>query len=164
MNQNDLGSNDIQALFHQLSDRLHERGETARLFVVGGAAMALAYDDSRLTRDVDALFQPTQVVREIAKELGEEHDLETDWLNDAAKGFMPGNDQAPIVVFQSANLLIEVPSATYMLAMKLHAARDDRDLEDAATLFNAAKYQTADQCMDLLLRTYPASLLQPKHK
>lgn len=29
-----------------------------QLFVVGGAAMALAYDVDRLTRDVDALFFP----------------------------------------------------------------------------------------------------------
>lgn len=38
-----------------------------RLFVVGGAAMALAYDESRVTRDLDALFVPAPEVRQIAE-------------------------------------------------------------------------------------------------
>lgn len=48
----------VLTLFHELSDRLADAGVSAQLFVVGGAAMALAYDDGRVTRDVDALFVP----------------------------------------------------------------------------------------------------------
>ncbi|MGO1183559.1 MAG: DUF6036 family nucleotidyltransferase [Micrococcaceae bacterium] len=50
----------MHALFQELSDRLTTAGLQAQLFVVGGAAMALAYDDRRLTRDVDALFVPAR--------------------------------------------------------------------------------------------------------
>jgi hypothetical protein len=32
------------------------------VFIVGGAAMALAYDASRVTRDVDARFLPHGIV------------------------------------------------------------------------------------------------------
>ncbi len=53
-----LDAEGVQALFQQLSDRLDAVGVHAQLYVVGGAAMALAYDSSRLTRDVDALFVP----------------------------------------------------------------------------------------------------------
>lgn len=160
----ELGAESLQELFHEFSMRLKNRDTTAHLFVVGGAAMALEYDRERLTRDVDALFQPTQVVREIASELGEKYGLEPDWLNDAAKGFMPGNDTSPKTVFESEYLLVQVPSAQYLLAMKLHAARDERDLNDAATLFNRAGYETAQQNLELLQRTYPASQLQAKHR
>lgn len=58
-----LDAGRVRALFVELSDRLEVVGETAQLFVVGGAAMALAYDQRRLTRDVDALFVPVPVVR-----------------------------------------------------------------------------------------------------
>lgn len=53
-----LDGDGVLALFRELSERLAETGVTAQLFVVGGAAMALAYDRGRLTRDVDALFVP----------------------------------------------------------------------------------------------------------
>jgi len=36
----------------------------ADVFVVGGAAMALAYDAARVTRDVDAVFKPYGIVLE----------------------------------------------------------------------------------------------------
>ena len=80
-----LDADGVRALFHELSDRLAAAGVSAQLFVVGGAAMALAYDRVRLTRDVDALFVPAPEVRRIAEEMSGPHGLEPDWLNDAAK-------------------------------------------------------------------------------
>ncbi|GFZ98992.1 DUF6036 family nucleotidyltransferase [Nesterenkonia alkaliphila] len=159
-----LDANGVRALFHELSDRLTEAGVTAQLFVVGGAAMALAYDAERLTRDVDALFVPAPEVRQIAEEMSSAHGLEPDWLNDAAKGFMPGEDDQPRTVFESESLLVQVPSPGYLLAMKLHASRDERDLDDAAVLFNRVGYTTAQECIDLLTDTYPAGQLLPRHR
>lgn len=48
----------IEEAFRRLGDRLATRGVVADLYVFGGAAMALAYDSRRATRDVDALFKP----------------------------------------------------------------------------------------------------------
>jgi hypothetical protein len=42
------------------------------VFVVGGAAMALAYDTTRVTRDVDSLFVPHGVVLEEARNVAKE--------------------------------------------------------------------------------------------
>lgn len=154
----------VLALFQELSDRFAEMGVSAQLFVVGGAAMALAYDDGRVTRDVDALFVPTPEVRQIAEEISAAHGLEPDWLNDAAKGFLPGDDQNPHTVFESESLLAQVPSPEYLLAMKLHASRDDRDLDDAAVLFNRLRYTSAQDCIDLLTHTYPLGQLLPRHR
>lgn len=159
-----LDADGVRALFAELSDRLAEAGVTAQLFVVGGAAMALAYDRDRLTRDVDALFVPAPEVRQIAEEMSGAHDLEPDWLNDAAKGFLPGADEHPRTVFESESLLVQVPSPEYMLAMKLHASRDDRDLDDAAILCRRLGYTTAQECVDLLAATYPAGQLLPRHR
>ena len=161
---NALDAAKVLGLFKELSDRLAEGGVAAQLFVVGGAAMALAYDGGRLTRDVDALFVPVPEVRRIVEEMSVDHGLEPDWLNDAAKGFLPGNDDDARVIFESGSLLVQVPSPGYLLAMKLHASRDDRDLDDAAVLFNALGYRTAQDCIDLLTRTYPISQLLPRHR
>jgi hypothetical protein len=157
-----LDADRVRALFQELSDRLKVRGVKATVFVVGGAAMALAYDDTRSTRDVDALFDPAPIVRELVEQIAADHGLEPDWLNDAAKGFLPGNDDNPVTVFESENLLVQVPSACYLLAMKLHASRDERDLNDAATLWLRLGYTTAQQGIDLLTVYYPASQLLPR--
>jgi len=48
----------IEGAFRRLGERLAQRGVIADLYVFGGAAMALAYDVRRATRDIDAIFQP----------------------------------------------------------------------------------------------------------
>lgn len=159
-----LDAKQVKVLFRELSDRLAETGVHAQLFVVGGAAMALAYDTARVTRDVDALFVPAPEVRRIAEGMSGPHGLEPDWLNDAAKGFLPGADEHPVTVFESESLLVQVPSASYLLAMKLHASRDERDLEDAVTLFDRLGYTTAQECIELLTATYSDRQLLPRHR
>jgi hypothetical protein len=47
----------LEDVFHKLGDRLARRGVIADIYVVGGAAMALAYDARRSTRDIDAVFE-----------------------------------------------------------------------------------------------------------
>lgn len=113
----------IVTLLLDLSDELEQRGARADLFVVGGAAMTLAYDLHRTTRDLDAVFVPTNVVRHAAKTVGEKHGLDPDWLNDAVKGFLPGDDSNAVTYFESGSLRVDVASPQYMLAMKLLAAR-----------------------------------------
>ncbi len=133
-----LDANRVHALFNELSDRL--------------------------TRDVDALFEPAPEVRQIAEEMSGPHGLKPDWLNDTAKGFLPGADWNPRTVFESESLLVQVPSPGYLLAMKLHASRDERDLDDAVNLFNRLGYTTTQECIELLAGTYPAGQLLPRHR
>jgi hypothetical protein len=71
----------IEEAFRRLGDRLARRGVVADLYVFGGAAMALAYDSRRATRDVDALFKPHGIVAEEALAVAAELDLPRWWLN-----------------------------------------------------------------------------------
>jgi hypothetical protein len=48
----------LERAFTALGERLTRRNVVADVFIVGGAAMALAYDATRATRDVDSLFLP----------------------------------------------------------------------------------------------------------
>jgi hypothetical protein len=61
-----LGREDIHGLLDDLSIELASLGARADLFLVGGAAIAIAYDAARATRDLDAVFLPTEVVRQAA--------------------------------------------------------------------------------------------------
>lgn len=54
--------------------------------------------------------------------------------------------------------------ATCLLAMKLHASRDETDLDDAATLFTLLGYTIAEQAIELLTGTYPPEHLLPRHR
>ncbi len=78
-----------------LGEELTREGVQAQIFIVGGAAMALAYSTRRVTKDIDAVFEPKQIVYSAAERVAEELRLPADWLNDAVKGFMPGPDEAP---------------------------------------------------------------------
>ena len=84
-----LGREDIRELLDDLSQELAARGARAELFLVGGAALAVAYDATRSTRDLDAVFVPSDVVRQAAAAVADREGLAEDWLNDAVKGFLP---------------------------------------------------------------------------
>ncbi|KMY22921.1 hypothetical protein SAMN05421878_10827 [Actinobaculum suis] len=160
----DFTREDFAGLFSELAEVLKSAGHRAQIFVVGGAAMALAYDEERTTRDVDALFTNTGATRQAALVVARRHGLPNDWLNDAAKGFLLGNDPAPKTIFEFENLIVQVASAEYLLSMKLMSGRPGRDYRDAALLFNVAGYTTVEEAVNLLERTQPASLLLPRHR
>ena len=90
-----LSRDDIVTLLHELANELEARGTHGDLFLVGGAAMALAYSTRRATRDLDAIVEPKQVIYDAAKQVGDHRGLPPDWLNDGVKGFLPGPDPTP---------------------------------------------------------------------
>jgi len=56
--QSRLDREQIVNLLTDLGSELAERGVRADLFLVGGAAIALAFNTRRATRDVDGVFEP----------------------------------------------------------------------------------------------------------
>jgi len=78
----------IEDTFRRLGERLAKRGVVADLYVFGGAAMALAFDSRRATRDVDALFEPHGIVHEEALAVAAELGLPRWWLNEQASTYV----------------------------------------------------------------------------
>src|SRR5262249_2239315 len=153
---------DIAALLDELNDELQRRGAHADLFLVGGAAIAVAYDGARSTRDLDAVFLPTQVVRQAAHAVAERRGLVKDWLNDAVKGFLPGPDPEATRYYESDSLTVDVASARYLLAMKLFASRVEIDADDIAFLYRQVGFTTVDEGLDLVERVYQGRPVDPK--
>ncbi|HWG99252.1 MAG TPA: DUF6036 family nucleotidyltransferase [Pilimelia sp.] len=151
----------IRQLFDELSEELTRRGSRAEVFLVGGAALALAYDARRATRDVDAVFQPKEEVYAAAAVVAARHDLPADWLNDSVKGFLPGDDPRARPVYESDALRVDVASPEYLLAMKLLAARD-QDVDDIVLLYRMCGFTTASQGLDLVESVYPGRTVAPK--
>jgi predicted nucleotidyltransferase len=131
-----LSKQDILAALVRLGELADAEGQHVQLIVVGGAAMALAYNARLSTRDVDAIFLvPPEAsdTRRWAGTVAEERGWEPNWLNDGAKGFLNGLSVGDLLL-QSRGVEVRQVSAAQLLAMKLSAWRDDTDIEDAKRL------------------------------
>ncbi|MPQ98126.1 nucleotidyl transferase [Modestobacter sp. I12A-02628] len=144
----------ISELLRELGAEMHEAGLHAELFVVGGAAMALAYNTRRATRDVDAVFEPKAHVYEAADRVGARHDLPAGWLNDAVKGLLPGPDGDARPVLSAPGIEVSVPSPHYLLALKVRAARVDRDADDIEQLAALCGASSANEVLDIAERVW----------
>jgi len=117
--------------------------------------MALAYSTRRVTKDIDAVFEPKAVVYAAAARVAEQLGLPDDWLNDAVKGFMPGPDDEARPVPEIQGIEVSTASPRYLLALKLMAMRFGEDDEDIQVLLGAAEVKTAKEALALLQRLYP---------
>lgn len=64
----------ILGLFGELDDELGRSSVRRDVFVVGGAAMAVAYDARPATRDIDAIWHPSSEIREAAARIAARHE------------------------------------------------------------------------------------------
>jgi Nucleotidyltransferase of unknown function (DUF6036) len=138
-----------------LGEELTRRGVRGQIFIVGGAAMALAYSTRRVTKDIDAVFEPKSVIYDAAAKVGEDLGLPENWLNDAVKGFMPGRDEHPRAVPDVRGIEVTTASPRYLLAMKLMAMRFGEDDEDIEVLLGECGMDSAEEALALVGRMYP---------
>ncbi|MEO3884580.1 DUF6036 family nucleotidyltransferase [Nonomuraea sp. B5E05] len=157
-----LGRAELERAFTALGERLVRRGVVADLFVVGGAAMALAYDAVRVTRDVDALFVPHGVVLEEAREVAKDLDLPPWWLNEQASVYISGKaDPGKRRVFDHPGLRVMAASPEHIFAMKAIAART-RDIDDLRHLASLADIATAEDAFLLCEQFFPGEEVSPR--
>ncbi len=152
----------LLGLLEDLADELSAVGVRGEMFVVGGGAMALAYSERRSTRDLDAVFEPKTVVYDAARRVAVRREVDPDWLNDAVKGFLPGADPAATVLFERPGLAVSVASPRYLLAMKVMAARVERDEDDILTLARHAGLQSAAAVLEVVTTAYPQQTIPPR--
>ncbi|AWS44900.1 DUF6036 family nucleotidyltransferase [Streptosporangium sp. 'caverna'] len=157
-----LGRAELEHAFTALGERLVRRGVVADLFVVGGAAMALAYDAVRVTRDVDALFVPHGVVLEEARRVAEDLDLPPWWLNEQASVYISGKDDpGKRRVFDHPGLRVMAASPEHIFAMKAMAART-RDVDDLRHLAGLAGIASSEDALRLCEQFFPGEEVSPR--
>ena len=146
----------IERAFRALGDRLRRRGVVADVYVVGGAAMVLAFDARRATRDIDAVFHPHGVVLDEAREVAAELGLPRYWLNDQASVYVSSvEDVHAVRVFDYPGLRVSAASAEHLLAMKALAGRRFADRDDLATLIGMLGLTTVEQVELTCARVFP---------
>ena len=124
------------------------------MYVVGGAAIALAFDERRSTRDIDAVFEPKLVIYETAAEMAEELGLPDGWLNDAVTGFLQTGDDDAAAVLELPGLRVARASARVLLAMKVLAHRAGEDDDDVRLLAGQLGLETAADVLAVAADVY----------
>ena len=152
-----------------LADELGKRGVTGELCLFGGTVMVLAFTARLSTKDVDALFQPSQSIREAARLIAAEQQLPEDWLNDGVKGFVSArHETTPGNLPQFPHLRLTMPVPEYLLAMKCMAARlggttgESSDVPDIVFLIRHLQLNSARDVLDLVGLYYPANRIPVK--
>lgn len=152
----------IRELLIELGDELATAGQVGELFLVGGAALALGYSGRESTHDIDGLFEPKREMYAAAARVAERRGLQVDWLNDAMKGFLHGDDPDRQLVLEHPALAVYVASPRYLLAMKLRSARIERDADDIALLLGVCGISDSGEALDLVEAAYGAAALTVK--
>ena len=152
----------LERAFTALGERLLRRGVTADLFVVGGAAMALAYDAERVTRDVDAMFVPHGIVLEEAQAVADDLALPRWWLNEQASVYVSGKDDpGKRRVFDHPGLRVMAASPDHLFAMKALAGRT-RDVDDLRSLATLTGITTVEAALEVCADFFPGETIPPR--
>lgn len=143
----ELGIDRVAALLAELGQRLAGRGIQGEIYIVGGAAMMLAYDRGRVTRDIDAIGVPQEEIDAEARAMAADHrDLDPEWLNARVMPMLPrGVDADRLEVLGGPGLTVNVASPRWLLAMKARAGRGRRDLDDLWVLCRVLGLREVDE-------------------
>jgi hypothetical protein len=150
-------------------------GARLQIAVYGGSALMLASNFRFATEDVDVsrLEQPwPEWLASVVKKLANENGWATDWFNDGVVFHLSAladsaEDHLEFGTFprepEEPGLLVYVPSASYLLALKLKAmrvndpVRGDQERLDILNLMRVVGIGTVDEAIVLLTRFFPNS-------
>ena len=155
-----LTRQEIETYLGALNDELATQNTIGELCLFGGTVMCLVYQARPSTKDVDAIFVPTQTIRDAAQKVATTYDLPEDWLNDAVKGFVVPHSQRIFLDF--SHLKVYIPESDYLLAMKAMAARfDTQDADDVKFLIRHLGIQSAEAVFQIIENYYPRHQVKP---
>lgn len=148
----------IVAALEALDAELGREHVRAEVYLVGGAVMCLALSARPATKDVTGWFTEPQAVRRAAARVATLMDLPVDWLNDAAKAFVP---QGAVFERWRAMPHLDVCVADHrtLLAMKCAAARTAEDAGDIRFLAEKLGLHSAAEVLAVTTSFFPAERL-----
>ena len=167
--QSKLTREQILGALEALNRALAERNTMGEVCLFGGAVMVLAFNARPATKDVDAIFHPAALVRELARQVGESAGLPLNWLNDGVKGYVSARHEVqPGPLPQFDHLRLTMPTPEYLLAMNCLASRigagagESDDTADIAFLIRHLEVKTPEAVMDIVSAYYPPQKIPVK--
>lgn len=153
----------------RLSELATAEGIVLELALYGGAVFTLIYGSREATKDVDGIIRPTEAGTRLIQQVAEEQTLPENWLNGDVRQFLshheerrpfPSKDFAP-------GLQITIPTAAYLLALKLNACRQPLpgypgDEADIRFLLGKIKPASVEAVETLHHRFFPGEGLQAR--
>ncbi|MFA6962815.1 MAG: hypothetical protein WC205_18815 [Opitutaceae bacterium] len=154
-----------QAL-RRLGELAVAEGVELELSLYGGAVFTLVYGSRDSTKDVDALIQPSDTGRRLARQVAREQDLPEDWINSDVSQFLSEQEAKralPADTF-GPGLAVTVPTAAYLLALKLRACRPPLpgyagDAPDIRFLLGKLKPSSLEEVETVFARFFPHDVL-----
>jgi hypothetical protein len=165
-----LSVDDLHSALTDLGARAFARGKSIELAVYGGSALMLASNFRIASEDVDAVAATDQgLIDQLARQIAAERGWSSDWLNDGVRTYLSPNVDGlgqHHVLFrtypneQTPGLRVFVPTAEYLLAMKLMAMRIDpagggRDLGDILQLMQVVGIKEKKELQSFAEAFYP---------
>lgn len=151
-----MDRDEIKTALTELGQELERKGVTARIYLVGGAAMVLAYNNRFSTDDVDVNLVPTDDVVAVAVQVGSRLGLREDWLDSHLNMHIPSTKEPewnPVMRFGSVE--VAVADARSLLAMKIRASRGRRDEADLEFLLEECRIPTWEDAVQLYEQYFP---------
>lgn len=115
----------ITQALRRLGELAHAQKVTLEVSLYGGVVFTLVDGLRDATKDVDAVVRQSEIAKKLALKVAKELGLPDDWLNDHVKQFLAGKEAKRHLneVDFGEGLRVSVPTAAYLLAMKLRACR-----------------------------------------
>ncbi len=156
----------ITNALRRLGELAQAEGSILELSLYGGAVFTLVYGSRDSTKDVDAIVRPSELARKLAARVAGEQDLPEDWINDDVRFFLADNEAKRRLKGDEfgAGLQVSVPTAAYLLAMKLRACRAPRpgfagDQEDIQFLLRKMDITSPSEVEKIYDRFFPHDVL-----
>jgi hypothetical protein len=159
----------LLAAFDDIGRAAATAGTTLQIVVYGGSALMLASNFRFATEDADVapLERPwPDWLQRAVERITAENGWAEDWFNDGvAFHLSPLADHAidhlEFGTFPrdgtSPGLIVYVPSAPYLLALKLNPVRGEQERLDILNLMRVVGIRTIDEAIVVLARYFPAS-------
>jgi len=145
-----MGREDMLKYLEELNSRLAGINRSCEVVIFGGAAMSIVFEARDATRDIDAKFRSFVELRKLIKDISNDFELDSGWLNNDGEHYVTERMQTSLYL-EYTNLAIHTVNADCLLAMKLTSARmDSTDMDDSIFLMDMLDIQSDNQLFDLI--------------
>jgi hypothetical protein len=170
-----FGRDALLDAFDRIGRAAAEAGTKLQIAVYGGSALMLASNFRFATEDVDVSELPRPLpdwLAKVVQEIAKEQRWQDDWFNDAVVFHLSSladraTDHLEFGTFPRdgtpPGLVVSVPTAEYLLALKLKAfrimdpLRGEAERLDILNLMRVVGLSTADEAIALLGKYFPLS-------